>query len=320
MILRINQEQNHMKRIGFFLIVLVSVAYLASCDDDDDMVAIHDPDTAQKVTVDRFSPTAGHLQVRTATNGLPEANAPVNFDEGPFITKGLGPGGELVEYYNFDVQPTTPAPIWALFREGETDPVSGQMNIIDVLPGEGGYSDFWQVMKVTVPKDYQANQVASYAEIVAAGYPVEATTSIVNCPVVPEGSTATKRFTSEPNTLIRGWYKEMVVHYFSFTEKNLMASSGNVPLSPIFVTFNVNPSGSNPDSGPASGFKVENGTEQTHNVVATLPSSGGYSPLWTVNAYDNVEFENVSGLTSAQAAASVGTGLATVNCPIVTVN
>jgi len=306
-----------MKKLRLFLF-LASVTYLVSCSDDDDTkVTTHDPKTAEKVSVDRFSAAAGHLQVRTATNGLPAANAPVDFDKGPFITKGLGPNGQLVEYYNFDVQPLTPAPIWVLFREGETDPVSGQMNIIDVLPGEAGYNDFWQVIKVTVPKNYQANQVASYDEIVAAKYPTEPTTSLVNCPVVPEGSTATKRFINEPNTLITGWYKEKVVYYFSFTEKNLVASAGKVPVSPIYVSFNINPSDSNPNSGPASGFKAETGTDQTHNVVSTLPSDAGYSPLWYVSAYDNSEFDNVDDLASAQAAASAGSGLATVNCPIV---
>lgn len=310
-----------MKKMKLPLFALALVICLGSCNDDDDAtIAIHDPNKAQKVAVDRFSSAAGHLQVRTATNGLPAANAPVNFDSGPFITKGLGPNGQLVEYYNFDVQPIAPAPIWVLFREGESDPVSGQMNIIDVLPGEAGYNDFWQVIKVTVPKNYKANQVASYAEIVAAGYPVESTTLLVNCPVVPEGSTATKRLTNEPNTLIKGWYKEKVVFYFSFSEKSLMATAGKVPLSPIYVTFNINPNDSNPDSGPASGFKTETGIDQTHNVVATLPSDTGYSPLWNVSAYDNAEFNNVNGLTSAQAATSAGSGLATVNCPIVKVN
>lgn len=310
-----------MKNFSSVLIVIVGVFCLFSCSDSNEMkVTIHDATTAQKVSIDRFSTTAGHLQVRTSTNGLPAANVPVNFDAAPFITKGFGPNGQLVEYYNFDVQPLTPAPIWVLFREGENTPVSGQMNIIDVIPGEPGYTDFWQVVKVTVPKSYQANQVASYDEIVAAKYPTEATTSLVNCPVVPEGSTASKRFTNETNGLIKGWYKKKVVFYFSFTEKDLMVSAGKVPLSPIYVTFNINPDNSNPDSGPASGFKAETGTDQTHNVVATLPADSGYSPLWLVNAYDNADFNAVNGLTSAQAATSAGNGLATVNCPVVKVN
>jgi hypothetical protein len=69
----------------------------------------------------------------------------------PFITKGFTPSGQTVEYYNFDVQPTAPAPIWVLFKQGESNPVSGQLNIINVIPGDAGYNDFWQVYKVIVP-------------------------------------------------------------------------------------------------------------------------------------------------------------------------
>jgi len=56
---------------------------LASCSKKDTTPASiipKDPNTAEVVSVDRFSATTGHLQVRTATNGLPAANAPVNFD------------------------------------------------------------------------------------------------------------------------------------------------------------------------------------------------------------------------------------------------
>ena len=46
-------------------------------------------------------------------------------------------------YTNFDVQSTTPAPIYVLFRKGESAPVAGQPNIVDVIPGDPGHNDFW---------------------------------------------------------------------------------------------------------------------------------------------------------------------------------
>lgn len=297
--------------------LIVAAIILASCSDDDSSITTHDITKASKVSVDRFSASAGHLMVRNATNGLPMANAPINFDQGPFITKGKGPMGQIVEYYNFDVQPLAPAPIFVLFKEGSSTPVEGQLNIINLIPGEAGYNDFWQVFKVTVPQNYKANMVASYAEIVAAGYPVQATNSIVNCPVAPEGSTATKRIGGGSASLVKAWYKEKIVFYFTFEEKALVASGSNVPVSPIYVCFAINPG--QPGGGPPSGFKVEPGTTQTHNIVATLPVDATYSPLWLVNAYDNAEFGNVNNLTSAQSATSVGAGLATVNCPVVSI-
>lgn len=280
--------------------------------------AAKDPNTAPHVSIDRFSSTAGNLFVRTSTNGLPNANAPVNFDSGPFITRGFGPDGQRVAYYNFDVQPVTGAPIFVFFREGESAPVAGQLNVINVIPGDQGYNDFWRVTRVIVPSNYVANSVTSSQGIISAGYRTEATTMIVSCPVVPEGSTAILRLSGESNALTRGWYKDQIVFYFTFEEKALTVNaSGYVPLSPIYVTFNINPD--QPNGGPPSGFKQEPGSLQTHNVVATIPSSMSYSPLWVVNVYDNTNFGSVSNLMTAQSTRILGAGVANVNCPVVQV-
>jgi hypothetical protein len=94
-------------KVASFLTLFVAI----SCKKETVMVG-KDPNTAEKVSVDRFSATQGKLMVRDATNGLPAANAPINFDVTPFITKGLGPTGTKVEYYNFDVQPRAAIPIY----------------------------------------------------------------------------------------------------------------------------------------------------------------------------------------------------------------
>lgn len=283
-----------------------------------------DPNVAEKVSVDRFSSDFGTLFIRNSTNGLPAANVAINFDLEPFITKGLGPNGEMVQYYNFDVLPLKSAPIFVLFKEGETNPVAGQLNIVNVIPGDAGYSDFWHVHKVTVPENYLANSVTSYSELLAMNFPMERTNLIVNCPVVPEGSTATLRYNPENNNgLIRGWYKDKVVFYFDFSEKQLLvdlpaAGHPNVPVSDILVCFNINPG--LPGGGPPSGFVTEMNSRQTHNVVKTLPSNDTYSPLWDVDVYDNADFSSVHDWASASSATILATGVALVNCPIVSVN
>ena len=135
-----------------------------------------DPDQAPIAAVDRFSDKAAHLQLRTAGNHIPGPNEPVDFDTGPFITQGLSPTtGKPVRYYNFDVQSTTPAPVYVLYREGEDKPVLGQLDIIDTLPGEKGYNDFRQVWKVWVPKDYVANSITDAAALRKAGYKMQQT-------------------------------------------------------------------------------------------------------------------------------------------------
>lgn len=277
----------------------------------------HDPVTAPRVAVDRFGPEFATLFVRTATNGLPAPNAPIDFDQYPFITHGAGPDGQRISYYNFDVLPDVPAPIYVLFREGEATPVPGQLNIIDLLPGDADYNDFWRVIRVTVPRDYVANTVASLEEIEDAGYPMEATDMIVNCPVVPAGSTASLRLNG-PSGLIQGWYREQVVSYFTFDEKSLETTAqGRVPVAPIYVTFTINPG--EPGGGPPSGFLTEPGSDQTHNIVSALPAAADYSPLWNVVAYDNADFGIVIDLSSAQAATVLVPSLGLVNCPIVSI-
>jgi hypothetical protein len=274
------------------------------------------PDTAPQVSIDRFSAKAGKLQVRTATNGLPGPNQPVDFDRSPFMTRGFGPDGAPVNYYDFDVHSTTPAPIYGLFREGETQPVAGQLNIVDVIPGENGYNDFWQVVKVTVPRDYVANTVTSVADIRKAGYRMDVTPMLVNCPIVPRGSVARMRLNGGSAELQRGWYRGRVINYFSFKEHGLQVSpSGEVPRSLIYVAFRTNPD--QPGGGPASGFDTEPGSKQTHNIIQTVPSDAGYSPLWLVNVYDNANFPRVRDLPSVLRAKVVAPGVALVNCPVV---
>ena len=275
-----------------------------------------DPDKAPVAAVDRFSEKAAHLQVRTADNHIPGPNQPVDFDTGPFITQGLAPStGKPVRYYNFDVQGTTPAPVYVLYREGEDQPVEGQLDIIDTLPGETGYNDFRLVWKVSVPKAYVANTITDAAALLDAGYKMEQTAALRNMPVVPDKSTARARLNGESPDLQRAWYQGQVAKFFSFAEAPLAAAGANVPLSPIYVTFNVNPGA--PNGGPGSGFRNEPNSPQTHNVPFTLPGDPGYSPLWLVAVYDNADFPSVHDRATALKAKVLAPGAATVNCPIV---
>ena len=298
-----------MKKIA---IVLFATAVFTSCKKDSTIITGKDINTAEKVSVDRFSGSSATLMIRTATNGMPAANAPINLDVVPFITKGFSPTGAITEYYNFDVRSTTPDDIYVLFKAGASAPFSGQNNIIPSIPNDADYTDFWLVNKVIVPDTYIANSLTSEAEILASGYTIQKTNMIVNCPVVPFGSTAAKKFGGGSSSLNLGWYKGKAVAYFSFEEAPITATaSGKVPTSPNFVMFNNNA------TWPASGFKTETGTDQTHNVLGTAPSSPLYSPLWQVHMLDNASFAGVSNLATAQSAIILNPNAALVNCPTV---
>lgn len=289
----------------------------ASNGDTDALDVVLDPETAEQAFVDRFSDQAATRLIRSQNGELPAPNEPVDFDRPPFLIEGFGPGGELVTYYDFDDRPLTPAPVFKLVDEDTGEAIEGQRSIFSSIPGDDTYSDFWQVCNVTVPSDYVANTITSYEEIVARGLLVEKTTKIVNCPIAPAGSTATLRLDGGDNSLIPGWYKDQVVGYFVFEERELFVESATEPVTPlseVFVTFQINPG--EEGGGMASGLKTESGTSQTHNVLATLPDDDDYSPLWIIRIYDNAAFDDVVDLSSAESAPRLIGNAGYANCPV----
>lgn len=308
-----------MKISNYTLLFAVLITFTTACsnDDNDDGNPAKDPNTSEVMPVDRFSDDYAVLFKRSENSDLPAADAPINFDEAPFITQSLGPDGQVVRYYNFDVQPLEPAPIYILVNGTNDIPIEGQLNIIDVIPGDENYSDFWQMYIVRVSEDYVANSATSYSELLDLGF-IAKQDAIVNCPVVPYGSTANENYHGHPNSLRRGWYKGKIVYYFSFEEKELNETAEELtPLSPIYVTFNINPDPNNPASGPASGLVRESDGVQTHNVIETIPTDADYSPFWAVYIYDNADFDNVSDLETAKASNILMENAMYVNCPVV---
>lgn len=266
------------------------------------------------VVIDRFSSAAGRLQVRTASNGLPGPGQAVDFDRPPFITQSWGPTGEVIRYYNFDVQPTTPAKMY-VFYVGEQE-LTAQHRVIDVIPGQRGYSDFFRVVRVTVPASYAADELRDAAAILRSGFSIVERSQIVNRPVVPRGSRARERLGGAPTELEDGWYRGQRIQWFRFDETQLVAGPTEpVPTSPISVTFNKNPD--QPGGGPPSGFRTEPGGRQTHNVASSLPGDVDYSPLWSVSIYDNAAFPTVFDEAAVLAAPFKARNVAMVNCPIV---
>jgi len=88
-----------------------------------------DSDHAPIAAVDRFSDASGTLLKRSADMRLPGPNEPIDFDRPPFNTLGLSLAGEPVLYYHLDVQSTTPALVYILYREGYGRGVAGRARL-----------------------------------------------------------------------------------------------------------------------------------------------------------------------------------------------
>ncbi len=261
-----------------------------------------------RFVIDRFSPRAGHLMVRDHTPGLPGPDQPIDLDRPPFVTRGLGPEGSPVRYYNFDVQNDQPATLYRLVHAGSHDPIAGELDIVDVIPGDSGYSDFWRVTWVEVPADFVAGSITNASQLRALH--AENAASVVDCPIVPRGTTARGGHGIAPPDSRELWFRGQRVTCLHFAP-DLTLDGDRVPTSPIYVTFAS-------EAGPASGFRTEARTPQTHNVVMSVPGDVDYSPLWAVHIYDREAFDRVRDATTALAARLVEKG-PLVNCPIIAV-
>jgi hypothetical protein len=298
-------------------IISLTAAALLAMGNASELAALQvlDPDRAPVASVDRFSDQAGTLLRRSADKRLPGPNEPIDFDTQPLNTLGLSPAGKPVLYYHLDVQSTTPAPVYVLYREGEEKPVEGQLDIIDTLPGEKGYNDFRQVWKVSVPRDYVANTITDAAALRIAGSKMERTEALLNMPVVPDRSRARVRFGGGQHELQRAWYRGQVADYLLFDEAPLSVAGDEVPVSPIYDGFTVNPG--EPNGGTE--FRTEPNTMQTHNIVASIPGDNDYSPLWLRVVYDAADWGSVTNLQAAQNAKVIPAETLLINCPIVSI-
>ncbi|MCB0209458.1 MAG: hypothetical protein KDJ52_09015 [Anaerolineae bacterium] len=216
------------------------------------------------------------------------------------------------ETFYYDFGPSTPltedgtgvvtAPIYVLVTgfdaDGNPQAVAGQSNIVDVIPGDDGYSDLWEVTFVTVPADYEANSITSAQELIDAGYEQTVAGVYVNCPIVPAGSTL-----SEGGDLVQGWYKGQEVFYFDF---------GPNPTTPAPIYVLV--TGFDADGNPQA-------VAGQSNIVDVVPEDEGYSAFWSVNFVTVPADYQANTITDAADILSGGYDITPagilVNCPVI---
>ncbi len=215
------------------------------------------------------------------------------------------------QYYDFGANtplagasgvPTAPIYVFITGMNADGTPrmVEGQHNIVDVLPGDAGYSDLWQVNFVTVPAGYVADTARSKADIDAAGYAVTPTDTLVNCPIVPAGTTLAG---GEP--LVQGWARGQEVFYPDFGQNSATAA-------PIWVFIH----GMNADGTPQM-------VEGQSNIIDTIPGDAGYTAFWNVNFVTVPAGYVPNSIRSAADVRAAGYTITptttVVNCPVIAV-
>jgi hypothetical protein len=181
--------------------------------------------------------------------------------------------------------------------DGNPQFVEGQHNIVDVIPGDAGYSDLWEVNLVTVPEDYEPDSLKSREDVEASGYKTMVPGLLVNCPIVPEGTTL-----EGGEELVQGWYKGEPVFYPDFGEN----PATTLPIW-VFIT------GMDADGNPQF-------VEGQNNVIDAVPGDAGYSAFWQVNLVTVGEGYEANTIKSAADALASGFEITetdmVVNCPV----
>jgi hypothetical protein len=202
--------------------------------------------------------------------------------------------GHTIKYLDFGpihlAKGNKVAPIWSV-----ANPVAGQHNIVDVVPGKVGYTPLWRVTLVTFKKGVHRVLIRSAAQVRRLArdgkVTLKRTNTVVNCPVLGFG---------QPK--VTGYYKGRTISYLDLGPVKLAAGNKVAPL-----------------------WTVTNGTTEQHNVVDVVPGDTGYSPLWDINKVTwnaGVTPRTLTSLADIEAARAAGevtvsSAHTIVNCPVV---
>ncbi len=174
--------------------------------------------------------------------------------------------------------------------DGTPDLVPGQHDIIDILPGNPGYSDLWRINLVIVPQTYTPDSIRSVIDLTASNYTITPTNTLVNRPVVASGSTI-----GGGNSLPQAWYRGQTAFYADFG-----INPDTVSQVYILIT-GLDPSG-NPL--PVSGQQ---------NIFLTIPGLPDYSAFCLVNFITVPPGYIPDTLKSSSAALASGYSITTMN-------
>ncbi len=280
----IRLSRRHLLRNAAIGATGLAAAFVVGCGDDEDEAAV--PSQVATGTPDGNGDNTAAKDFKLVTGWFRDQE--VKYYDFGANTKLSGAGVASAAIYPF---------ITGMNADGTPKFVQGQHNLIDVVPGDAGYSDLWKVTMVTVGEGYEPDSIKSKADLDRAGLTMTETEMFVNCPVVPAGSTL-----EGGEALVQGWFKGDAVFYPDF--------GANPPTAlPIWVFI----TGLNADGTPhfAAG---------QNNIIDSVPGDEGYSAFWRVNMVTVPDGYESNSIRSAADAVSSGFEIQetdmVVNCPV----
>ena len=189
--------------------------------------------------------------------------------------------GQIAWYWLMGPTNSSVNPIYFFqYQSGGT--VQGQNPIIDVKPGDKGYTHFWELYNVTVSNSYLPNTIKSLATLNRAQQAGLATITdskrAINGPLVARNVKITV-VNGEPQFL-QAWYRTGTATMAVF-ETNL--PSGTVPSVPIWLIQRA--SGKCPLLEAVCNKDLNNDSDvkDSNDLIDATPGQPGYFPLWAVS-------------------------------------
>jgi hypothetical protein len=208
--------------------------------------------------------------------------------------------GRALQHYTFNISnvgpnPVNVAPVAAIYKlvlNVNDDPHNTtQASIIDSIPGDPGYSDLWQIVKVVVPpglpvvKSFEA-LAALQANKTVSFNPTEV---YVNCPVV--GAASTLENPSDA-VYVTGYYQNYNVSWFD---------------------FGPNPNGN--ATAPLYHVLINNSTTE---LTDSVPGDASYTAFWNIFIVKPIAADLSTNYTSVTQISKDNVTFAGIvaNCPI----
>jgi len=215
--------------------------------------------------------------------------------------------GWFPSYDKFPGMPVGEMFVW-INDAGELRLDHPQRPIIDTLPLQAEYSDFFELVAVT-DDSTSANDIKSRATLLRAGLHLQYSGRIVNCPVVgPKASLAPSKSSSQ-FPLVKLWYRKKTVHCLLMDGGTHLLGQGKG--APVFKVYGTPTVGEDREYRVAARevyhmvTKAFIGADQVtdipvpdNDIFLQPPSSAGYSPLariWDVTVPTDYQ---LGGLTS----------------------